>query len=167
MLDEMAFRRVLGAGLLGLGLAATSLAAVGTGGCGGSSVESVSDGGSGGGGTRSSGAHCTTVGSYAGPEYVDWNVSPDMSCEGMETFCYESEPPLNTCQDGGVPEPGQPPLDAPAPPKVGCPNVRVLCSTEIGCCESVYTLIAGPKVTFDAPGTLPCCYLAQPGLHSR
>ena len=104
MLSGMAFRRALGAGLLGLGVAVASLAALGASGCGGSSVRHVSDGGSGGGGhggsgsggTGSRGAPCLSVGRFAGPEYVDWNVSPDMSCEGMEIFCYQPSDPALT-----------------------------------------------------------------------
>jgi len=182
----MAFRRALGAGLLGLGLSLASLAAVGASGCGGSSVQHVSDGGTGGGGTGyggsgsagtgtggtgSSGAPCLSVGQFAGAEYVDWNVSPDLSCAGMTVFCYApSDPVLNTCLDGGVPEPSidaSSSAPAPAPPQFDCPNVRVLCSTVLGCCESIDTLVAGPRVTFDDLKALPCCYLAQPGFHSR
>ena len=166
-------------GLVGCALAGASLAGLGASGCGGTSVEHVSNGGTGGsggshsgtggtgqGGTGSHGTPCTTVGSFAGPEYVAWNVSPDMSCEGMEVICYQpSDPALNTCLDGGIPEPGMPSGDSspPAPSTPGCPNVRGICNTQVGCCESTYTLIAGPELA----ETPPCCYLAQPGFLPR
>ncbi|HEX5100238.1 MAG TPA: hypothetical protein VFV94_12090 [Polyangiaceae bacterium] len=180
----MALRRAVVGGLVGWGRATAGLAALGASGCGGTSVQHVSDGGTGGGGTGGShggtggtgqggagqggtGSHgtpCATVGSFAGPEFVAWNVSPDSSCEGMEIFCYEpSDAALSTCLD---PEPGGPSGDAspPAPSTTpGCPNVRIVCNTQIGCCESTYTLIAGPE----RAETPPCCYLAQPGFHPR
>jgi hypothetical protein len=185
MLDRMAFRGPFAAGLIVLGVAVASLGALGASGCGGTSVEHVGGGGTGGGGHGgsggstagtasagtggSAGAPCTTVGSYAGPEYVDWTLSPDLSCEGMEVFCYDvSEPVLGTCIDGGIDPPGTTGHVAPpAPPKFDCPNVRTLCSKQIGCCESIYTFVAGPQVRFDAPNTPPCCYLAQPGFNPR
>ena len=185
----MVFRARFAAGLLGWGLAVAGLGALGASGCGGTSVEHVSDGGTssgqggggqGGGGastggtasggTDSSGlANCDTASQFAGPEYVDWNVSPDLSCAGLDVVCYQANAPsLSTCLDGGVPEPGRPAGDAapPAGPLYGCPNVRALCSTQIGCCEGSSTLVAGPSIGFNDPGSV-CCYLAQPGFLPR
>lgn len=67
---------------------------------------------------------------------------------------------IATCDDTGPPD-----AATPAPPKGPCPNVRARCSTLVGCCESIATLIAGPAVDPGAPAN--CCYLAQPGFGAR
>jgi len=164
----MVFRSRFVAGLLGWGLGVAGLGALGASGCGGTSVKHLGDGAGGAGSGGTGGRNlpsCGTVSEFAGPEYVDWNVSPDQSCKKMEVRCFEAAHPLlDTCLDGGVPEPGSPGGDVapPAPPKDGCPNVRTLCSTQIGCCEVIYTFIAGPQVDPQEPGA-GCCYLMLRG----
>jgi hypothetical protein len=150
----------------------------GTGGTGiGGTGIPVSGSGGTGGGVQS--PLCETVGDYAGTDYVYWNVPPDTPCGGGATeWCFFlGDPKLGTCMDAGAPKWAPPadaapgaapaPSDPEAPVGTYCPNVRYLCSTMVGCCEDVATLIAGPRPKFDASGATQCCYLAMSGLRER